>query len=305
MSSGNYGRVVQRARLTRELQGLRWSRQETQDAAAKALRWSVSKLIRVEGGWVSLSQADLEYLLRHYGVTEEKEVSRLAQLAEDARTPGWWDQYKVPDKDFMTYVGYEAGAISIRMTDGYLVPGPLQTEEYMRALTSIYKPVGGLETMIGLRKARQKDLQARRPEQIYVLDEAVLRRRVGNGDTMPAQLRHLVVLSTRPEITILIIPFAAGPHLRHERAIRPAELRPGNRAGRHHCISRAPAEETWSRPRGRTSSSKTKTLSPRGQTMLPRPGRLRQHGRGGLGPRRLQGVHRPYSERNGLISVLV
>jgi hypothetical protein len=212
MSSGSYGRVVQRARLTRELQDLRWSRRETQETAARALRWSKSKLIRVEGGWVGLSQADLEYLLRHYGVTEEQEVSRLAQLAEDARTSGWWDQYKVPDKDFMTYVGYEAGATSIRMTDGYLVPGPLQTEEYMRALTDTYKPVGGLETMIGLRKARQKDLQARRPEQIYVLDEAVLRRRVGDGDTMPAQLRHLVVLSTRPEITILVIPFDAGPH---------------------------------------------------------------------------------------------
>ena len=88
MSSGSYGRVVQRARLTRELQQLRWSRQETQEAAAKALRWSVSKLIRVEGGWVGLSHADLEYLLKHYGVTEEKEVSRLAQIAEDARSPG-------------------------------------------------------------------------------------------------------------------------------------------------------------------------------------------------------------------------
>jgi hypothetical protein len=29
---------------------------------------------------------------------------------------------------------------------------------------------------------------------------------------MPAQLRHLVVLSTRPEITVLVIPFEAGPH---------------------------------------------------------------------------------------------
>ena len=79
-----------------------------------------------------------EHLLRHYGITEEKEVSRLAQLAEDARTSGWWDQHKVPDKDFMTYVGYAAGATSIRMTDGYLVPGPLQTEEHMRALTDTY-----------------------------------------------------------------------------------------------------------------------------------------------------------------------
>ena len=212
MSPESYGRAVQRARLTRELQELRWSRQETQEAAAKVLGWSVSKLIRVERGSVGLSQADLEYLLRHYGVTDQKEVSRLAQIAEEARGPAWWDQYKVPDKDFMTYVGYEAGATSIRMTDGYLVPGPLQTDEYMRALTLTYKPVGGLETMIGLRKARQRELRARRPDQIYVLDEAVLRRRVGDANIMPAQLRNLVELSARQEITILVIPFDAGPH---------------------------------------------------------------------------------------------
>jgi transcriptional regulator with XRE-family HTH domain len=212
MSSGSYGRVVQRARLTRELQELRRSRQETQEASAKALRWSVSKLIRVEGGWVGLSHADLEYLLKHYGVTEEKEVSRLAQIAEDARSPGWWDKYKIPDKDFMAYVGYEAGSSFIRMTDGYLVPGPLQTDEYMRALTRTYKPVGGLEAMIGLRQARQRDLRARRPEQIYVLDEAVLRRRVGDVSTTRTQLQHLVELSARPEVTILVIPFDAGPH---------------------------------------------------------------------------------------------
>ena len=125
---------------------------------------------------------------------------------------GWWDKYKIPDKDFMAYVGYEAGASFIRMTDGYLVPGPLQTEEYMRALTRTYKPVGGLEAMIGLRKARQRDLRARRPEQIYVLDEAVLRRRVGDVNTTRAQLQHLVELSARPGVTILAIPFDAGPH---------------------------------------------------------------------------------------------
>jgi hypothetical protein len=167
----------------------------------------------VERGWVGLSQADLEYLLKHYGVTDEKEVSRLVKLADEAKGRAWWDKYRVPDKDFMAYVGYEAGATHIRVTDGYLVPGVLQTEAYMRALANTYAPAGGLETMVALRKDRQKEMQARRPEQIYVLDEAVLRRRrVGDPDTMPAQLRHLFELSSRPEITILVIPFDAGPH---------------------------------------------------------------------------------------------
>lgn len=210
MSSENYGRVVQRARLTHELQALRVSRQETQAVAAKNLRWSVSKLIRVERGSVGLSPADLVYLLRHYGITDENEVSRLAKLAEDSKATEWWDKYKVPDKDFVTYVGYEAGATSIRMTDGFRVPGPMQTEEYMRTAARTYTPVGGLETMIGLRKARQKDLLKRRPEQVYIMDEAVLRR--GPAHVMEPQLRHLVDLSIRPEITTLVIPFDAGHH---------------------------------------------------------------------------------------------
>jgi transcriptional regulator with XRE-family HTH domain len=210
MSAASYGRVVQRARLTRELQALRHARRETQDTTARTVGWSVSKLIRVEGGSVGISRADLEYLLKHYGVTDENEVARLAALALDARAPAWWDEYKIPDKAFMTYVGYEAGASSIRITDGLLIPGLLQTEEYMRCLALTYPPAGGLETMVGLRKARQREVSARRPEQIYILDEAVIRRRV--GDTMPAQLQRLIELSARPETTILVIPFDAGPH---------------------------------------------------------------------------------------------
>jgi transcriptional regulator with XRE-family HTH domain len=210
MSAESYGRVVQRARLTRELQGLRHARRETQEGVARAVDWSTSKLIRVENGTVGITRADLEYLLRHYEVTDENEVSRLAALALDARAPAWWDDYKVPDRAFMSYVGYEAGASSIRITDGLLVPGLLQTEEYMRALAVTYPPAGGLETIVSLRKARQRGIAGRRPDQIYILDEAVLRRRV--GDDMPTQLHRLVELSAKPEITILVIPFDAGPH---------------------------------------------------------------------------------------------
>jgi transcriptional regulator with XRE-family HTH domain len=210
MRAESYGRVVQRARLTRELQGLRHARKETQESTARAVGWSTSKLIRVENGTVGITRADLEYLLRHYEVTDENEVSKLAALALDARAPAWWDDYKVPDRAFMSYVGYEAGAGSIRITDGLLVPGLLQTEEYMRALAVTYPPAGGLETIVRLRKARQRAVAARRPEQVYIIDEAVLWRRV--GDDMPAQLHRLIELSAKPEITILVIPFDAGPH---------------------------------------------------------------------------------------------
>ena len=67
-----------------------------------------------------------------------------------------------------------------------------------------------IENIVALRKARQDKVASREVEQIYILDEAALRRKV--GDTMPDQLRHLVALTDKPNITILVIKFEAGPH---------------------------------------------------------------------------------------------
>ena len=212
MNSHSYGPVVQRALLTRELVKLRQGRKETQQVAARALKWSLSKFIRVEGGDVRLSQADLEYLLRHYNVTDEEHIKYLSDLAEGGRKRGWWQDYKLPnDKAFADYVGYETDASIIQMSDGANIPGLLQTEPYMRALVAAYGPRGeGIENIVALRKARQDKVASREVEQIYILDEAALRRKV--GDTMPDQLRHLVALTDKPNITILVIKFEAGPH---------------------------------------------------------------------------------------------
>ena len=63
---------------------------------------------------------------------------------------------------------------------------------------------------VKLREERQRRIAARSPEQYYVLDEAVIRRPVGSA--MPDQLRHLIRISQKPNVTIRIIPFSQGPH---------------------------------------------------------------------------------------------
>ena len=45
-----------------------------------------------------------------------------------------------------------------------------------------------------------------------VIDEAALRREVGGRDVMRAQLEHLVQTSKLPNVTVQVIPFAAGAH---------------------------------------------------------------------------------------------
>ena len=212
MNPPSYGPVVQRALLTRDLVRLRQSRKETQLVAARALKWSPSKFIRVEGGDVRLSQADLEYLLRHYNVTDEQYIKNLSDLAEGGRKRGWWQDYELPnDKAFADYIGYETDASKIQMSDAANIPGLLQNEPYMRALVAAYGLRDEIiENTVALRKARQDVVASRKSEQVYILDEAALRRRV--GDSMPDQLRHLVALADKPDIEIHVIKFETGPH---------------------------------------------------------------------------------------------
>jgi transcriptional regulator with XRE-family HTH domain len=210
MDNGNYGRVVYGALLSQALKRLRRGREEPQKSVASALEWSVSKIIRIESGSVRISKTDLDALLRHYKVTDETQVNELQAWAREARIPGWWDKYNIPDRAFELYTGYESGATSIRMSQGLLIPGILQTEAYARLINRTYLSPERVDAAVLLRLERQKEVFARSPKQYHILDEAVLWRRMGNA--MPDQLRHLVELAQRPEMIIRVIPFTAGPH---------------------------------------------------------------------------------------------
>jgi Domain of unknown function (DUF5753) len=50
------------------------------------------------------------------------------------------------------------------------------------------------------------------PELWVALDEAALRRPLGNQKLQRAQLLHLVEMAQRPNITLQIVPFDAGGH---------------------------------------------------------------------------------------------
>jgi transcriptional regulator with XRE-family HTH domain len=214
------GPVIQRALLTAELQRLRRNAGKTQEEVARALEWSPSKLIRIEGGNSGISITDLHALLRRYGVTEEVRVEELSALARGARARGWWDPYKDDLKSpaYSDYIGYEGGASIIRQSCPLFIPGLLQTEEYARAVTIEFVPdEATLNTVIEVRLIRQDKMfnQEEPPEQHYVLDEAAIRRKVGgqhDSGIMPRQLNQLLDLATRPYITVELIPFKKGAH---------------------------------------------------------------------------------------------
>lgn len=209
------GSVIQRGRLTRELRRIRKDAGMTQEQVAAAMEWSLSKLIRIEGGGVSISVSDLKSLLARYQITDEDHVEELVALARAARQRSWFTAFRdVTSPQYVTFVGYEAAASIIRQFEPTLIPGQLQTEEYARAVTLEYA-ADRADKLVEIRIRRQELLEEPGRLFFFILDEAAIQRQVGapaNPGIMRRQLRKLAETARQPNITIEIVPFSAGVH---------------------------------------------------------------------------------------------
>jgi Domain of unknown function (DUF5753)/Helix-turn-helix domain len=209
--------TVLRMILARQLQALREQAGMTYDQAAQAIyssEWTIRRMERAEGG---LKPLTVKSLLQAYGVTDPAEIDAFLALARDASKPGWWHSYDdVLPPWFRTAVGLEESASLIRAYEPQVVPGLLQTEGYIRAITVASLPAASedfTERAVALRLARQHLLARPEPPGYWVvLDETVLRRPIGGRKVMRAQLERLLDAAAQPKVTVQVIPFAAGWH---------------------------------------------------------------------------------------------
>ena len=96
-----------------------------------------------------------------------------------------------------------------------MVPGLLQTQAYARHIIGSYSRIepiapGMVERLVKVRMRRQQVLN-REPElQLsVVLDESVLKRRIGDELVMYEQLQRLVREADRPNLTLQVLPLDA------------------------------------------------------------------------------------------------
>lgn len=211
------GPTVLRMILGRQLQMLREKAGMSYEQAAEAIyssQWTVRRMERAEGG---LKPLTVKSLLLAYGITDVREIDTFLALARDASRPGWWHSYDdVLPAWFRIAVGLEESASLIRAYEPQVVPGLLQTPDYVRAVTAASFPgatAEATERRVELRLARQALLtRPGAPGYWAVLDETVLRRPAGGRQVMLAQLARLIQAAARPNVTLQVIPFAAGWH---------------------------------------------------------------------------------------------
>jgi transcriptional regulator with XRE-family HTH domain len=212
MSSRRSPTTVRRRRLGLELRRLREAAGLTIDQVATTLECSDSKISRIETAQVSATPRDVRDMLEIYGVIGQQREG-LIQLARDARQKGWWHQFG--DLPGASLVGLEDAAASIHTYQELLVPGLLQTRDYARAVLHaiVSRDNNEAERRVTFRITRQSLLvQKDAPTMWAILDEAVLRRRIGGFKTMQEQIERLIRDGRRPNITIQILPFEVGEH---------------------------------------------------------------------------------------------
>ena len=206
--------TVRRRRLAAELREIRESKGRSGESVAAALRWSPSKISRYERARTGLRPREVARLLDYYQITGARRAL-LLELAEDAAQKGWWEEFAdTLSEDYQQFIGLEHEATSIAVWHVDVVAGLLQTEAYARHIIGSYSRVepiapGMIGRLVRVRMQRQQVLDREELQLSVVLDESVLKRRIGDDSVMYEQLQRLAREAERPNMILRILPLDA------------------------------------------------------------------------------------------------
>jgi transcriptional regulator with XRE-family HTH domain len=161
-----------------------------------------SHVSNLEAGRVQLEMKQARLLDEAWGT--DGHFQRLVTFARKGHDPNW----------LLQHGQYEAASSVVRIYQGQIIPPPLQTEDYMRALLA-ESDAEDLEQAVRSRMARQDAILSRpSPPYVWVLmDEDAVTSEIGGHEMMCAQLRHLLELGKLPHVSVRLILKAAGAHL--------------------------------------------------------------------------------------------
>jgi len=199
--------------LGAELRSIREERRLSGTKIANQLGWPQSKISKIENGKQSIRAADVASLLAVYGVVGQ-ERERLIEKAESSDEPGLWEKQSGMSRESRTLIQLEAEAIGIFNLEPLVLPGLLQTPDYIRALmTTGGIPEEDAEVRTAARLGRQALLSRQAPPHIeFVIDECALRRPLLPPRLMARQLRHIIEATERPSVTVQVLPLSLGGH---------------------------------------------------------------------------------------------
>jgi transcriptional regulator with XRE-family HTH domain len=179
------------------------------------LGWKHPQLQRFETGTRSPSEEQVAAILDELGVHGQTRE----ELLELARGEGWstWLAVTIAEheRQLAALLRLEDAAKRIVHVSSLLIPGPLQTRNYARAIMVAGEvPQHEIDTRVAVRLGR-KDAFVRETDPVDMLAliwEPVLRSDIGGSRVMAEQLRHLVTMAKLETVDLRVIPGNAGWH---------------------------------------------------------------------------------------------
>ena len=171
----------------------------------------------ISGQKMNLRAHEVRALMAAWGYGPADDITvQLVQLAQDAKQRGIFQRKNwFTANRFDLYVELEAAATEILTYEPTLVPGLLQTERYAEVVIRDMIPEDdGVADRVRLRTKRQRILdRAEAPVSFHaVIDESVLRRMPADRAIGREQLQRILDIGQLPNVSIQVLPFAAGPH---------------------------------------------------------------------------------------------
>jgi transcriptional regulator with XRE-family HTH domain len=207
---------VRRRIIASELKRLRAESGLTREAVEQAVELRRNALYRYESGESAMQVPVARAIFGFYGV-EDEQLKTMVDLVRGSRERGWLKKGQehggsVPPW-FADFVALERDASEIYELALNIVPGRLQTEGYARAVLQAGVLGANVEEQLSARMARTSRVDApHAPRYWAIVAEGVLHRVVGGEAVMLDQLQYLLEVSTRPDVTLQILPNGNGAH---------------------------------------------------------------------------------------------
>ncbi|GGV70300.1 transcriptional regulator [Streptomyces longisporoflavus] len=206
--------TVRQQRLGAELRKLRERAGLNSREAGQKLGVNPARISNIEAGRFGVSADRVRTFALGYDCADEPYIDALAAMTT-GRSRNWWDDYRdILPPVLLDLSEMEEHATALRTVQFTHLPGLLQIPDYARVIFQQNVPAlspPSVEHRLSHRIKRQGVLYADTPTPYAaIIHEAALRMQFGGAEIMRRQLAHIAEMSERENVTVRVLPFAAG-----------------------------------------------------------------------------------------------
>lgn len=176
--------------------------------------WHPAKTTRIQKAEVQPTDVDIRAWCTACGVAEQADDLIATARAVDSMYVEWRRSHRMGMRKTQEHINdrYAHSGVT-RAYVSNVVPGFFQTPAYatalMEAITDFQGTPNDVSEAVAARVARSRFLYEGGHRFVVLMEECVLRYRVGDAETMAGQLRHLLTVMPLPSVSLGIIPFTA------------------------------------------------------------------------------------------------